>query len=250
MEDKEKYRTEAVGAKIPKAKKPRPGDHTDEYDYYDVNASAPYPEIYSAKHGSHADHYSRWKARGHRRWPSIEEVVGNDLEPSDEKRQWPAFKRHTDWNKDFEHFKDREDWPFRNNRRKFPWHKTDSQRFWRNDYDDYDKSSEQASRRALLDGYDPRAYEDGPYRDYALPRKRRQVRKANSELKEAMDVIDGITKDNDVLEKQLKTGHEDEEDEKEKDLIEATKKLKYEEDAKSKSDGSGSVQDELDKAKE
>lgn len=91
-----------------------------------MNATAPLHEVYSAKHGTHADHYNRERVRSMMIWPSIEEMVGNDLEPSDEKRQWPAFKRNQDYNKDFYHFKDRDDWPFKNHKRKFPWRRTDS----------------------------------------------------------------------------------------------------------------------------
>ena len=85
---------EAKGAESKKAGKPKPGDHTDEYDYYDVNATAPLHEVYSAKRGTHADHYNRERMRSMMLWPSIEEMVGNDLQPSAEKRQWPAFKRN------------------------------------------------------------------------------------------------------------------------------------------------------------
>lgn len=83
-----------------KAKKPRPGDHTDHYDYYDKHESAPRREMMKAKRGTHADHYSR--QRGHTTvWPTVDEMVGNDLIPADDKKKWPAFKKHKDWNKDF-----------------------------------------------------------------------------------------------------------------------------------------------------
>ena len=107
-----------------KAKKPRPGDHTDTFDYYDVNASAPTRDILKAKKGTHADHYSN--QRGFMVWPTVDEMVGSDLIPSESKKKWPAFKSHKDWNKDFQHYVDRADWPFRNRHRKFPWQKTDS----------------------------------------------------------------------------------------------------------------------------
>lgn len=82
VEDEKSGRTEAKPGEVVKAKKPRPGDHTDHFDYYDINASAPWREMMKAKRGSHADHYSR-QVRAHNMiWPTVDEVIGNDLEPS------------------------------------------------------------------------------------------------------------------------------------------------------------------------
>ena len=112
--------------------------------------------------------------------------MGDDLIPNDEKKQWPAFKPYPYKNKEFKHFKDREDWPFRNRyRRKFPWRKTDSQRFGRKDYEEYDISHEQASRKAILDdhyNHDDNQYGDEydpfrdnhPYNDRYMPKKDRK----------------------------------------------------------------------------
>lgn len=136
--------------------------------------------------------------------PTMEDVIGNDLEPMEEKRQWPAFKPHWDRNKEFYHFKDREEWPFRNHRRKFPWRKTDSQRFDRNGYDDFDVSNEQAARKALNTGHDPRSHDYGPYHDFTLPKNKGKNKKGDiSEVNDSINWIDNIIKINGHDDKQL-----------------------------------------------
>lgn len=71
---------------------------------------------------------------------------------------------------------------------------TDSQRFGRKKYDDFDYSNEQAARKALHDGHDPRAPEIGPYKDRTL----RSKAKLKNHNVDHMDMIDNIMRINHI----------------------------------------------------
>ena len=158
--DEKSGRTESKGAEFGKVeKRPKAGDNSDSFDFFDANSSeSSWKDLTSAKFGSRADHYNRQQYSTRLYWPTVDEVVGSDLVPSDDKKKWPAFKGHKDWNKNFHHFADSDSWPFREHGRKYPWHggaDSGSHRLGRG-YGDSEESSEQAARKSVESGFDPR----------------------------------------------------------------------------------------------